>query len=205
MPELTPEQVKRALAGDERLVRALVDTLTPAIQARAARALVRRKNAAGNREVRQEVEDLTQAVFVSLFASGGRTLLLWDPERGTLQTFVRWVAEREIASILRTRKQNPWTEDPTLDESLDQRPGSEIDPEVVAGSRELLASIVERLRGRISGKGQALFDLLILDGRSTEDVSSLMNMSPDAVYAWRSRLGRLAREIAAELVSEKRG
>src|SRR4029079_10688887 len=107
VPELTPDQVKRALAGDERSIRALVDTLTPVIQARAARALVRRRTAAGNRDVRQEVADLTQAVLAALFSDRGRTLAAWDPDRSPLNAFVGLVAEREIASMLRTRRQNP--------------------------------------------------------------------------------------------------
>lgn len=121
MPDLTPDQIKRALEGDAALMRCLVDTLTPVLQKCAARALARRSGAAGNRDVRQEVEDLVQTVFTTLCTSDKATLLRWDPERGALTTYVRRVAEREIASILRSMRQNPWTEDPTPDESLDLR------------------------------------------------------------------------------------
>ena len=205
MTGVTPDLIKRALAGDEKLVRQLIDLFTPLIQAKVARALVRRRALAGNRDVGQEVEDFTQAVFAALFANRGRVLLQWDPERGKLDTFVRLVAEREVLSILRTRSRSPWTEEPIANESLDLQPGRELDPEVMAQSREFAASLLERLRARISDRGRELFELLLIDGRSVEDVGFLLNMTPDAVYAWRSRLGRLAREIAVELSSEKGG
>ena len=51
--------VSRALAVDAAAVRQLVDLLTPVIQRRAARALLRRPRRA-DRDIRQEVEDLAQ-------------------------------------------------------------------------------------------------------------------------------------------------
>lgn len=203
MPDLTPDQIKRALLGDEALMRQLVDTLTPVIQASAARALLRRSGAAGNRDVAQEVEDLIQSVLTTLCTSGKAALLRWDPERGSLKTYIRRVAEREISSILRSMRQNPWTEDPTPDESLDQRATLALDPERDVGARELLLSVLRRLREKISDQGREIFDLLVIDGRSAEDVCAIMNMKPDAVYAWRSRLARMARDIAEELLSER--
>jgi RNA polymerase sigma factor (sigma-70 family) len=203
--ELSPEVIDRALAGDERLIRRIVDTLTPTIQARVAKALWRRRTAAGNRDVAQEVEDLTQAVFLSFFADDGRVLRTWDPARGGLDTFVRVVAEREVSSILRTRSRNPWTEEPTGADQLERQVSVGADIEAVLGSHELLATIVQRVRARVSERGREVFDLLLVDGRSVDEVGALMEMTPDAIYAWRSRLARIAREIAAEVLSEKRG
>ncbi len=205
MLELSPEVIDRALAGDERLIRRIVDTLTPTIQARVAKALWRRRTAAGNRDVAQEVEDLTQAVFVSFFADDGRVLRTWDPARGGLDTFVRVVAEREVSSILRTRSRNPWTEEPTRGEQLELQASVGADVESVLGSHELLATILQKVRASVSERGREVFDLLLVDGRSVDEVGTLMDMTPEAIYAWRSRLARLAREIAAEALSEKRG
>lgn len=49
-----------------------------------------------------------------------------------------------------------------------------------------------------------MFELLVIEVRSVEDVCAITNLTPDAVYAWRSRLARMAREIAEELLSERR-
>jgi len=56
--ELTVALVRQALARDRSAIRVIVDALTPVIQARAARALLRR----GPRDVKAEVEDITQNV-----------------------------------------------------------------------------------------------------------------------------------------------
>src|SRR5262245_39126253 len=125
-------EVHRALAGDDQALNRLVAMLTPVIQSRVARGLLsRRVGSASGRNVRQEVEDLTQEVFLVLFADGGKVLRSWEPERGlTLPNFVGLVAERQTASILRSGKRNPWREDPTLAEDFEQMP-AELGPEEI--------------------------------------------------------------------------
>lgn len=152
--------------------------------------------------MRQEVADLTQDVLRALFASGGKTLRAWDPARGDLPKFIRWVADRELITILRVARKNPWTEEPVEGSEMEAVPAVDDDPEAITESRETLRVIVERIRGTTSDLGRAVFDALVLDGRTPEDVGTLMGMSLDAVYAWRTRLGRLARQIRAELLSE---
>jgi RNA polymerase sigma-70 factor (ECF subfamily) len=199
--ELTVALVQRALAKDQDAVRALVDALTPVIQARAARALLRR----GPREVRAEVEDITQTVFASLFAGDGRVLRQWDPERGlSLENWVGLRTEHEVASILRSRVRSPLTHTPTPIEELDDLlagGAAEADPEIEAASRELLVAVVARIRQRLSERGRELFELLVVEERPVEDIVALTDLSLDAIYQWRARLARLARRIHAELVS----
>ncbi|AUX41649.1 uncharacterized protein SOCE26_030710 [Sorangium cellulosum] len=195
--------IARAVAGEPAAVRALVDLLTPTIQQRVMRPLLRRRRAAGHRDVRQEVEDMTQSVFLALFADRGRALRQWDAGRGlSLASFVGLVAEREACSILRSRRRNPWTEQPTEDDALERVDGASVSPEPAAISRELLAAIARRLRDRLSERGLELFYLLLVDERSTEDACAITGMTADAVYAWRSRIARLVRQIAAELAVE---
>ncbi|WP_437774464.1 hypothetical protein [Sorangium sp. So ce1097] len=63
-------------------------------------------------------------MFLSFFADGGRTLRQWDAARGlSLPGFVGLVAKREVASTLRSRRRNPWTDAPTEDDPLDQAAG----------------------------------------------------------------------------------
>ena len=45
MDDWTPEQIERALSGDDRALRSLVSAMTPVVQARIARALLRRRGA----------------------------------------------------------------------------------------------------------------------------------------------------------------
>jgi RNA polymerase sigma factor (sigma-70 family) len=195
--------VRRALGGDSRAVRALVDQLTPVIQARVARSLYRRAASAAGRNVRQEVEDFTQEVMVSLFTEGSRALRAWDPERGlSLANFVGFLAERQIASILRTAKRSPWTEDPTLQGDLEAPMGSDDHLAAALDSQQLWEVVLDRLTERLSPLGAALFQAVWLDERTVAETAARFSMSRDAVYAWQSRLGKVLRQVATEVMSE---
>lgn len=200
MDPVGPAEVQRALAGDDAALRRLVAALTPVVQARVARVLLvhRTGNRAG-RDVRQEVEDFSQEVFLLLFADGQKVLRSWQPERGlSLANFVGLVAERQAVSILRSGKRTPWKEDPTLTEELDAL-AVENDPEEVTASREQLRLLLRRLTEELSPLGRHLFDLLFLQELPLQEVVEKTRMSPDAVYAWRSRLRRLARHLLSGL------
>lgn len=202
-PPLTPELLDTALAGDAGAVRALVAAMTPLVQARVARVLLRRASAGRGRDVRQELEDLAQEVFAALFAERGRLLRLWSPERGlSLTNFVGLLAEREAISILRSGRRSPWTEDPTEADDLSERAGTSGTVEAQIASRQLLERLLDRLRAQLSPKGLQLFVWLLVEQQPVDDVCRLADLKPDAVYAWRSRLGKLLRTLAAEISNE---
>jgi RNA polymerase sigma factor (sigma-70 family) len=191
-----------ALQGDPDAIRRMTLALMPVVQARVARVLLRRAASARGRNVRQEVEDLTQEVFAALFANGAKALKAWSPERGlSLANFVGLIAEREVTSVLRSGKRSPWTEDPTLIEDMDSGDLSP-SPEVAVGSREVLERVLDELRARLSAKGMRLFLLLYVEEHPVAEVATMTGMSHDALYAWRSRLSKQVREIAARLMSE---
>lgn len=197
------ELLDRALSGDAVATRELVARVLPVVQVRVARVLSRRRERSG-RDVRQEVEDLAQEVFVALFKDGGRVLRAWDPGRGlALASFCGLVAEREVASILRSGRRSPWTEDATPAEDLERDVGSAGDVELGVASREQLARLTERLHEELSPRGLELFQRLIVEEEAVEAVCASTGMSSDAVYAWRSRLGKLARVIALEVTASE--
>jgi RNA polymerase sigma-70 factor (ECF subfamily) len=149
--------------------------------------------------VRQEVEDLSQDVFLKLFSRDSHVLRDWQAERGlSFQNFVGMVAEREVLSFLRSRR-NPWREDPsfTLEELKVETLGR--GPEKAAASRELLALLLDRLHEELSPLGWWLFKLLFVQERTLKEVRAASGLSSAAVYAWRSRLRRLARKLLAEM------
>jgi len=200
---ITPRTIDRALTGDRAAARLLVDRLSGVVQARVARALLRQQRLASGRNIQQEVEDLTQQIFEVLFADGARVLRGWDPERGlSLPNFVGLVAEREVSSILRSGRRSPWTDDPTLDEDLVEAGGSTAPHDAQVASQEILEELLDALRARLSPLGLALFERLMVQEASVEEVCAELKMSADAVYAWRSRLGKLVRELHERLVSD---
>lgn len=191
--------VDGALAGDTLALTRLVAALTPVIQARVARTLLSRRWGRGGRSIRDEVEDLAQDVFLSLFSSQGRVLRSWQAERGlSLENFVGLVSERYVVSFLRSGRRNPWKEELASGEELDVRV-DEPSADRVAAGRQQLRLLVDRLRDQLSPLGFHLFQLLFVQELSLPETMAASGLSADAVYAWRSRLRRLARELMSDL------
>ncbi|MEZ4221998.1 MAG: hypothetical protein R3B13_13780 [Polyangiaceae bacterium] len=199
MPELLGHELERALHGDRAALRVLVDELTPVIQARVARVLLRSAAAhQAGRSIRQEVEDMTQEVFVSLLDEDGRALRSWTPERGaSLKNFVGLLAERQAISILRSGRRSPWPRE--LPETSNEDAPSPLRLEHAIESRELLGRLLERLQLALSPRGLDIFNRLYVHEESVESVMQDCDLSADAVYAWRSRLRKLVRELASQL------
>jgi RNA polymerase sigma-70 factor (ECF subfamily) len=196
--------VDAALSGDSAATRALVHRVMPVVQARVARILVRRRGGSG-RDVRQEVEDLAQEVFAALFENDGRVLRAWDPARGlALPGFCGLIAEREAAAILRSGKRSPWTESATEMEALERALPSAQAAEAALASREQIALLVERLRETLSPLGLEMFQRLVVEEQAVDAVCKATGMTPDAVYAWKSRIGKLLRKIMSEEEPEER-
>jgi DNA-directed RNA polymerase specialized sigma24 family protein len=195
-------ELSAALAGNARARRELMLKLMPIVQARVARILVRARPASGVAP-RQELQDVMQEVFVALFEDDARTLRAWDESRGlSLANFVGLVAERQTVSILRSGKRSPFRETPSELEELDRALDPEQGPEPSALSRDLLVRLVERLRETLSPKGLDLFYRLYVDDESVDQVAIDTGLSTDALYAWRSRLGKQVRALAFELAPE---
>ncbi len=205
--EGSPRQllVMQALSGHEQAVGHLVDLLTPVIQHRVAQVLLAFHPPGDESAVPGKVEDLTQDVFLILFDDGARVLRSWRPDEGlSLENFVGLVARRRAISNLRSGRRNPWREDPTLSDEHENEPAVDPDPETRAASRQELQLLLRRMQAELSPQGWNLFELLLVEGLPVEGVERRTGMSRDAIYAWRSRLRKLARRLLHEVVSESR-
>ncbi len=214
-PQISGEQALRAI---ERLAAAprgepgarqrlidqlspdLVTALSPIIRASVIREVRRRTGA--RYPVEQETEDMVQAVLLTLFVGESSALAAWDPHHDSglsLEGFVSFIAARQVDTILRSRRKNPWTEEAVRTETFDEAPISRAGPETVTGSRNMLLMVAGRLRARVSPLGMKVFDLLFLQDRSPDRVGAALGLRTPAVHTWRSRLSRAAREIVGEL------
>jgi RNA polymerase sigma-70 factor (ECF subfamily) len=197
--ELPATLLASALNGDRAALRRLLALLGPVIQARAIRVLTRRGGAQA-RDPRQELLDMTQEVFVALLENDGRVLRAWEEERGlSLENFVGLVAERQVASILRTGKRSPWTEDPTESDDLAAHAGATAQGDSLFASRELLAAVLDRLREELTPRMLHLFYALWVHETPIPTLCEELGMQADAIYAARSRIAKRARAIAEEL------
>ncbi|HLT38721.1 MAG TPA: sigma-70 family RNA polymerase sigma factor [Enhygromyxa sp.] len=197
---MSPEDVARALEGDRHAMQALVSRLMPIIQTEVGFALLRGARIE-SRDPRQEVRDFVQEVFVSLLTKGGKTLRAWDPERGrSLDSYVRLIARRQVAAILRSGKKSPWADRPVAGDEL-ERELPETHGDVSATkleSIEELDRVLEGLRARLDERGMLLFEMLYVEERSVEEVMAATEMTRDAVYAWRSRFRKLVAKLHDE-------
>ena len=54
------------------------------------------------------------------------------------------------------------------------------------------------MRASLSTRGLELFQRLYVDEEPIEQVAESMNMTREAIYAWRNRVGKLLRTFASE-------
>lgn len=199
----TPAQVSTWLDQAQRGEaegRAFFTALLPVIHARVARALWRRQNQARGRDLRQEIDDLVQETLLRILRHQGKALRGWDPARGASFTgYVGLLAEREVGMLLRTARRSPFTEEATAPEALIPMAGVGRSEVGRLESRDLGRRLVPALLAELGPKGQAYFQLLCLEERSIAGVVVATGASPDAIYAFKSRLTRRAKEMAVAL------
>lgn len=189
-----------ALAGDRVALRRLVQHLTPTVQAKVARALLAQGRCSHQRNVREEVRDLSQEIFALLFEDDAHILRTFDPARGvSLRGFVGVVAARRAISHLRSSRRNPWTEDPTDCVDLDHLRASRRDADRQVVARELLDKATAKVRGGLSERGEQMFELIVVQDASNDEIKEATGMSTDAVYQWRSRLMKAMRSTLRDL------
>lgn len=195
------EHVKRALGGERAAIEALVRELSPVVQARVATTLWRRGRAS-----RQELEDLTQEVLMEIFAGDGRVLARWEPERGlSLASFVGLVAQRLVFSALRSRRRNPFTQEPTDPGTIEASASSSRmhpPPEEPIAAREFLELLFERLHADLSPKGLEMFYRLYVWQEEPEQIARETGSKVEAIYQWRSRLKKEVAELEASLLRQ---
>lgn len=189
----------RALSRDRAAECELVDLLTPVIQKRVARTLLRLRPGASSGRIRQEVEDLTQEVYKTLFNKNGRVLRTWDPERGlSLLNFVGMVAEKRAAGILRPKNGPLRNDEQAIEPDVDPpHPGPS--PVRVIISREILHRLKDRVEEELTPEGRQMFRLLFRQELSPAEVARKTGKSLDAVYKWQSRLRQLVLRLRDEL------
>jgi DNA-directed RNA polymerase specialized sigma24 family protein len=190
-----------ALDRDPRALRVLVRLLAPVIHVRVARIVARHRTAQADlHQRRQQIGDLTQEVFAALFEDDARPLRAWDPRRGmSLLGYVGLIAEHQTMCVLRSGRRNPWREELFADDEGSASIGVAPIAEARVASRELLLAVVDRMRAELTPKALELFQRIVVDEEPVESVCQATGLTTDAVYAWRSRLGKIARRIAADL------
>jgi hypothetical protein len=83
--------------------------------------------------------------------------------------------------------------------------GGPSSPEHAAADRELLAAMLDALRVRLSPLGLEMFRHLFVEQADVPEICARTGLQAGAVYAWRTRLRKLAQTIAEDLGAEVGG
>jgi RNA polymerase sigma factor (sigma-70 family) len=194
------ELVAQALGGEPAAHRLLVRTLSPVFHVRVARVLFGSRGRDG-RDVRPDIEDLTQELFLELFVGGAKVLRAWKPALGmSLPNFVGFWAEMRVRSFLRSRGRNPWPFDPVEDDWIALSCGGVPPPEGRAEALDLLMKVCAELQPREA----VLFELHFVEERDAAEIAERLQMSPGAVHQALHRLRDRLSKIGAEILSGSR-
>jgi len=187
----TPARVADALDGGgeqyEMLARALL-----AVVMRLAAAELHPWASRYRRQPSDLRRDTVQDVMVRLFAEHGRVLRAWEPDLGlTLRGFLKRVVRYHVLTLFRTERGNPWRNESTDPDQLDQ-----LDGEGTGLFNQLwLWRVRDRLLAEESTRGRALYVALFVEQRSADDIAAGHDMTRDAVYQWRARFKRRAAKL----------
>lgn len=149
---------------------------------------------------REEIEDLCQDVFLSLFENDARKLRQYKGRNGcSLASWLRVVANRATIDRLRREGRTISLDDPESAEGSrvretqpDHRPGPE--PRVEAAER---AAKVREMVKQLPTKDQLFVQLFYFQGLPIEEVARTIGITTNAAYVRKMRLHEKLRKIAA--------
>jgi RNA polymerase sigma-70 factor (ECF subfamily) len=186
-------------------MRDLIEALLPHVRLRIAK-VVRRSGSGGDRGLKSpEIEDLCQEVLLELFGDDARVLRAWDPSRGLLlPSFAQLIAERVARTRLRQWNRAPAPVGPLEGAAEDCAMDSVEQPDRRVATQNRLERVVRQLEAELSPRGLSLFHALFVECRQLDVICADFALRPDAVYAWRSRLGKRVQAILAALEPSSR-
>lgn len=191
---MNDQDLRAAIAGDPRAVRAFVQEYGPLL-----RALIRQMVVGAWLE---REEDLLQELLLALFSDGARVLRTWDPTKGrSLKSFI-WLFGRHRTIDWLRRQRRTQREQPMEDRALVQKihEATEDEPEAPYWLDPLLSAF----RSEFSKEDQRLVEMLFLEERPVREVATTLEMSEDAVYQRRHRIKVRLLEMKRKL-SEQTG
>jgi RNA polymerase sigma factor (sigma-70 family) len=181
------------IAGDPRTRGAFADQYTGLIRF-AIVAVLRQRGLTIQKE---EVDDLTHGVMLSLFDRDCRKLRMYEGRNhASLATFLRVCTTRYVLDHIRHQRRRPiefeFEGDPeregVLDEAADPHPG----PEAGAQVAEEIASL-RRAVAELTPREQLLVRLHFAEGVDISEVARILGLTENAAYVLKSRVKKKLR------------
>jgi RNA polymerase sigma-70 factor, ECF subfamily len=131
-------------------------------------------------DIREDVEDVFQEVFVSLFKDGCNALLRFDPSRASLGTYLCTIARNATINAVKRRKCDS-------DEDIDAIGEDSLNPEMLLEKKDAKERI-ESLLPSLSVKERFFFKLYFEDCMPPEEIAGVLNISIDTVYSKKAKI-----------------
>jgi RNA polymerase sigma factor (sigma-70 family) len=189
-PELPPDRITAALAGDRVAFGELYRCYGPRVRASVATAIRFRA------ELAPHFDDILGEVWARFLADGCRQLRSYDPSRGAFGYYLRmrtWAMARMLAAQVLRRAQLMELDDPFV--SLFGEDGLEGRLE----GREVLARLYAAVKERLDAVDLGLFHEVHVKGRKIEEVGRELGLTKDTAYRRSHRLRAKIQRIADEL------
>jgi hypothetical protein len=193
-PELPPERVAQALAGDRAAVADVYATYDPAVRS-AVVAAIRHRPA-----LEPELEDFVSEIWTRFVADGCWRLRSYDSERGAFGYYLRMRAfaiARALAAKRVHRASTVEMTDPVVsllgDDGLEGR----------VLDRDALVRLWAGLEERLGEVDLALFQGVLVEGRLVRDVAGELGLGEAAAFRRSHRLKEKIERIAVEVLGEE--
>ncbi|MFO0589060.1 MAG: sigma-70 family RNA polymerase sigma factor [Polyangiaceae bacterium] len=178
-PEEASALLARTLAADARAARRLTEhVLLPVLDAAISRRLAVRRTHGF------EKHDVIQEVFHHLYENDWARLRGFDPDRGSVASYVWAIAEKWLRD--HSRRLPP-------PRAVDDFEG-ELSPDSGPERRAALGQLIDRIQDSLSDEEIALFQWVYLEGASHGDITARLDIKVEAVH---KRVQRLEAKIRA--------
>lgn len=195
-PELPPERVADALAGNRAAFAELYRCYGLRVRATVAAAIRFRP------ELVPHLEDILGEIWARFLADGCRQLRSFDPTRGAFGYYLRmrtWALARMLAAQYLRRAKLVELDDPFV--SLFAEDGLEGRLQ----GRDALERLFEAVRARLDATDLAIFEHVHVEGRRIDEVGKTLGLSKDAAYRRSHRLRAKIQKIADDVTDAGKG
>ena len=130
-------------------------------------------------DIREDIEDVFQEVFVSLFKDNAGALLRFDPVRASLGTYLCAVARNATINACKKRKCD--------DEYIDSIGNDYFNPEALLEKKDVKERI-EALLPSLSVKERLFFKLYFEECMPPEEIAGILGVTIDTVYSKKAKI-----------------
>ncbi len=189
--------IRKALSGHGGSLRALTRRVLPVVRSRAAAYLRRRDGRLGA----QDVDDLTQEIWLSLLEQDGKLLRGYDHSRGkSLEGYVGMVCRRELWRRNRAHlaERRGGGVDAAPMEDARHAAAASPDPEAATIGRDLLVSLDRFLADALPERGQLVLKLVYEDHLGPTEAAQVLGVNIQVVYNWQHKIRGLCRTFLGD-------